>query len=373
MKRQQIQPAGAVPLYLKTLLYGERHAGKTYTGLGLSSLFATWLGSRLLVIDADPIANVGGAASAVVYYGSKWQFDYLPLGEDTHPRRFIEAIQVGVEAGYQVIMIDGLEQAWIGGAGLLSAVEQHARQRLQGNTFAAWKMGSEEQDHLIRAIELARVHIFATCVARPKSEQKGGEVSSKGVLPLQRPGFEYQWMLACRMHKDHSLRITASKLGDDFAVGLAYPTPGRKFAAQLLKRVTHSPASVDEIAAATVQVVVRASAEPTAPAEPAADTDLPGLYAIEPAWTYVIQVDVVANRTNQGHRYILSTPLGKLNLFTAARLREAGWIDDDDWREVGTYTPLPQIPVRVQKLQGKHLELLEVDTTPNGSESEADS
>lgn len=210
-------------LRLRLAVVGPSGSGKTWTALGL----AQQLGQRVAVIDSE-----SGSASR---YADTFDFDVLEL-QSGDPRRYVEAIQAAVSAGYDVVVIDSLTHAWSGEDGVLDQVDREASQRRGGNSWAGWAKGTPLHRQLLRAILSAQIHVIATmrskAVWRLEDDGAGRRVPTlAGETPDQRAGVEYEFDVVANL--DHEHRASVSKARSQIMDGQVYDHPCDELAVDL--------------------------------------------------------------------------------------------------------------------------------------------
>lgn len=186
-------------------LQGPSGSGKTWTGLSIAAGFAE--GERFAVIDTER-----GAASLYIDDLPGARFDTLPMRR-YDPRDLIKALAAATQAGYPTVMVDSLTHFWKGADGTLDQVSHVADSKYHGNTFAAWKDGGEIQDEMIEALMAYPGHIVATMRTSEKWVLEGGSKTpvSKGLLPEQRKGIEYEFGVAAELNRHNQLRFIKSR------------------------------------------------------------------------------------------------------------------------------------------------------------------
>lgn len=209
---------------IKIGLQGPSGSGKTLGALALAKMLAN--GGQIAVIDTE-----NGSASL---YADRFDFDTLQLDPPYTSRRFEDAINAAVQAGYAVVVIDSLSHQWAGEGGILSRKEA-ADARPGTNSFTNWGPFTKEHEAFKASILHAPVHVVATL--RTKQEyvlaenNKGKQVPKKmGMAPIQREGMEYEFSIAFELQMDH--KATASKdrtgLFDGQLVDLLDPAVGQR-------------------------------------------------------------------------------------------------------------------------------------------------
>ena len=91
-------------VWLKVLLSGASGSGKSFTALRLATGIARKCGSD--------IAYIGTEGSRDKYYSNEFAYDLMQLEDPFSTDKYIEAIDMAVEAGYKVLIIDSLSHEW---------------------------------------------------------------------------------------------------------------------------------------------------------------------------------------------------------------------------------------------------------------------
>lgn len=176
---------------LRLALAGPSGSGKTYSAL----LLAMGLGGRIAVIDTEH-----GSASL---YADIADFDSLELNAPYSPERYVEAITVAEQAGYNVLIIDSYSHEWTGSGGCLEANEKLAHQKFKGNTWAAWNETTPRHRRLTDKILTSSLHII--CTMRSKTETVQGEgkkILKLGMKSEQRDGTDYEFTVVLDLTHD---------------------------------------------------------------------------------------------------------------------------------------------------------------------------
>ncbi len=212
---------------LRLAFTGPAGSGKTYSALAVATALVP--GGRVAVLDTEH----GSAAK----YADIFDFDTVAMEPPFHPDRYAEVIAAAAKAGYDVLILDSMSHAWTGQGGMLDVVNDIARARYQGNTFAAWKDGTPIQNRLIEAILNAPIHVIATMrskteYALTKDEKTGKTKPEKiGTAPVQRDGFEYEYDVIIDLGIDNAGVVNKTRC--PALTGKVINKPGAELAAVL--------------------------------------------------------------------------------------------------------------------------------------------
>jgi hypothetical protein len=188
---------------LRLAIFGPSGSGKTYTALRLGAGIAGE-GGRIALIDTE-----FGSASK---YADRFQFDVLNL-LDPKVEHMIHAIQAARQ--YEILIIDSLTHAW---KELLIQVDQLARAKYKGNSWAAWSEGTPLQNKMVHALLGFPGHIIATM--RTKTEwtinlDNNGKSSPTrvGLAPEQGKGIEYEFDMLMEISPEHTINVIKDRTG----------------------------------------------------------------------------------------------------------------------------------------------------------------
>jgi hypothetical protein len=222
------QPATRRKLKLRMAVLGPSGSGKTYTALRFAAAF----GNRIAVIDSEH-------RSASKYIGESpdgtpWTFDSCEL-TNFAPTTYTQVIKEAGRQGYDVLVIDGLSQAWEGVGGALDQIDRKSANG--GNSFTAWKDVTPQHREMIETILACPCHVIATM--RTKTEYVLEEQVSKsgrsivvpkkvGMAPVQRAGMEYEFDVVADMDLEHVLTISKTRCPALDGAKVVKPTTARR-------------------------------------------------------------------------------------------------------------------------------------------------
>ena len=194
----QIQPAERKAAKLRMALTGPSGSGKTYSALLFArGLVESW--EKILLIDTE---NGSGHL-----YAALGTYHVLGLTAPFCPERYIEAIQTGTKAGFEVIIIDSLTPEWTGDGGILDVQGKLADTKYRGNSWSAWREVTPKHNALIEAIQQSPAHMIATLrvkVEYLQSDENGKKKIQKiGTAPVQREGLEHEFDLVFDLNAEH--------------------------------------------------------------------------------------------------------------------------------------------------------------------------
>ena len=227
---------------LKMAIQGPSGSGKTEGALALAKNFIP--AGKVLVVDTE-----NDSASL---YADRYEFDTISLSAPYTSDRYKKAMQVAVDGGYDVLIVDSLTQQWDGQGGILRRKEE--KDRNGGNSFTNWASFTPEHTAFVEFIKQLPVHTICTMRSKQayvlEKNDRGKETPRKvGLEAVQREGLEYELTLVFEVGMGH--RATCSKnrttlfQGDD-AIDLTSPEVATQLRDWLANGVT--PAEAEPIA-----------------------------------------------------------------------------------------------------------------------------
>lgn len=187
---------------LRLNISGPSGSGKTYSALLMAyGLIGDW--TKIGLIDTE-----NGSASLYEHLGP---FQALDLQPPFSPERYTEAIDAGIKAGFECIIIDSSSHEWDGPGGCIEINEKLAQAKFKGNTWSAWSITTPRHDAFVNKVLHSPVHII-TCT-RSKMETvmtDDKKVKKIGMKDIQRSGWEYELTVSLNLDRD-THTATASK------------------------------------------------------------------------------------------------------------------------------------------------------------------
>lgn len=214
MTTMQLVVAKRSAAWFKMGVAGPSGAGKTLSSL----LFAFGMLKEKYpkLSDAEVWAKIAIVdtenASGQLYVGTEvagikvGAYNAIVIDAPFKVEKYIRAIDICVEAGMEVIIIDSLTHAWSAEGGLLE-VHGNIAKRI-GNSFSAWREITPQHNLLVSKLLQSPAHIIATIRSKQEylpEEQNGRKViTKKGMEPEQRKGMEYEFTTFLDIDADHS-------------------------------------------------------------------------------------------------------------------------------------------------------------------------
>ncbi len=182
---------------IKMALQAPSGAGKSYSALLLAQGLTNGNLSKVAVIDTE-----AGSSNLYAHIGS---YNVLNLESPHSPERYIEAIDLCIRSGMEVIILDSISHCWD------FLLDYHAS--LTGNSFTNWNKITPRQKAFVEKILQSDVHIICTMRVKQDyvlSEKNGKMVPEKvGLKAIQRDEISYEFTIVFDIDYKHF--ATASK------------------------------------------------------------------------------------------------------------------------------------------------------------------
>jgi len=209
----EFKPAQRKRAKLRLAIAGPSGSGKTYSSLVVASGIAPW--SKVAVIDSE-----NGSAELYAHLGG---YSVLTIEAPYDPQKYINAIHIAEQSGFEVIIIDSLSHAWNGEGGILDQqgraadTRRAADTKYKGNSWAAWRECTPKHNSLVEAMLKSSCHIIATMRSKTEYAQvtENGKTAIKklGLAPIQRDGMEYEFTAVFDINLEHVVSISKDRTG----------------------------------------------------------------------------------------------------------------------------------------------------------------
>jgi hypothetical protein len=216
----QLKRATLEQAKLRLILTGGPGTGKTRSALETAKYLVP--GGKILLLDSER-----GSASK---YAKKVPFFVEEL-LDHDPRNYTRMIKEGGQL-VDVLIIDSLTHAW---DRLLEIVDEVARSRFSGNTYAAWSVGTPIWRDLLDAMMMAPCHVIATARADIEyvedNSGKKKQYTQVGTKVQARKGLAHEFDVHGELDLAHDLMIRKTRC--DELDQRVFNKPGAEFAGLL--------------------------------------------------------------------------------------------------------------------------------------------
>lgn len=189
-------------VYIKTLLTGPSGAGKSRSALELAhGLVRKCGGSGIAYIGTEGDRDKLYAQMKSSHGDYRFEYDLLQLKDPFTTDKYISAINEAIDAGYKVIIIDGLSAEW--------KWLNDTHDKMPGNSFTNWNKLKPKHRALIDKILLAPAHIIACARGKDEwllEEKNGKSVPKKvGMGSQTDKDISYEVMLSLQIEQDTHL------------------------------------------------------------------------------------------------------------------------------------------------------------------------
>lgn len=187
---------------LRLALCGVSGSGKTMGAIKI----AKGMGKKFVVIDTED--------TSADLYADICDYDVLNLQAPFTPEKYIDAIKLCEKAGYEIIIIDSLSQAWAGTGGILDMHDKATQASNSKNSYTSWREVTPLHNKLIDTILHSPSHIIVTMRSKVHYEMVNinGRLSPQkvGLAPIQKEGLDYEFTIVLDIDQKSHL-YTASK------------------------------------------------------------------------------------------------------------------------------------------------------------------
>jgi hypothetical protein len=204
---------------LKMAVQGPSGSGKTFGALSLARNL--WPTAKICLIDSEN--------ESASLYADSFDFDTIPLGPPFETDRYLECIQIAVDGGYDVVILDSITPQWDGEGGILRRKEEMDR-RPGSNGYANWASFTPEHERFKQALQQSPIHLIATMRSKQDyiltANDKGKQIPKKvGMAPIQRDQMDYEFTLVFDVEMDHKGSASKDRTGlfNEKIVDLASP------------------------------------------------------------------------------------------------------------------------------------------------------
>lgn len=193
------QKALRTKVYSKLLLTGASGSGKSQSALEFATgLYNKCGGEGIAYIGTEGDRDRLYAQQKSKHGGYTFEYDLLQLTEPYSTDSYIAAINEAIDAGYKVIIIDGLSAEW--------KYINDLHDKMPGNSFTNWGKLKPKHRQLIDKILQAPAHIISCARGKDEwvlEEKNGKQVPKKVGLGSQTDkDISYEMMLSIQLDQD---------------------------------------------------------------------------------------------------------------------------------------------------------------------------
>lgn len=199
--KSYFKKAKRLKIPLKIGISGPSGSGKTTGALLIAKgLVGSW--DKIAVLDTEDSAAL---------YSNIGDFSVLNINKPFDPKKFVKAIELANEAGFEAIIIDSSSHEWSGPGGCL---EIHAA---LGGRFTDWAVVTPLHNSFLQAVRDSKAHVIL-CV-RKKTDysmtSEGGrtKIEKVGLKEEQREGLDYDVTLFFDVNIKHYASTSKDRTG----------------------------------------------------------------------------------------------------------------------------------------------------------------
>jgi len=186
---------------IKMALASPSGAGKTMSAILLAQGLTGNNLSKVAIIDTE-----NGSADLYAHLGD---YNVLSLTPPFKPEKYIEAIDICIKAGMEVIILDSISHCWD------YLIEFHSS--MPGNSFTNWGKITPMQNKFINKILQSDAHFIATMRTKQDyvlNQKNGKYVPEKvGLKVIQRDGVDYEFTLVFTLNINHQAKASKDRTG----------------------------------------------------------------------------------------------------------------------------------------------------------------
>ena len=197
----QLRQSARKKAKIKMALASPSGAGKTMSAILLAQGLTENNFSKVAIIDTE-----NGSADLYAHLG---EYNVLSLTPPFKPEKYIEAIDVCIKAGMEVIIIDSISHCWD------YLLEHHSS--MPGNSFTNWGKITPMQNKFINKILQSDAHFIATMRTKQDyvlNQKNGKYVPEKvGLKAIQRDGVDYEFTVVFDININHQAKASKDRTG----------------------------------------------------------------------------------------------------------------------------------------------------------------
>lgn len=199
----QLRKAERKQSRIRIAIQGVAGGGKTYSSLLLAKGIAGSL-NNVVVVDSEH--------SSADLYAHLGTYSVLPIDPPYSPEKYIHAIKICEDSGFDVIILDSISHEWEAEGGVLDI-----HSSMMGNSFTNWNKLTPRHNKFINAILNSKCHVIATIRAKQDyilTEKNGKMIPEKvGLKGVARNCTDYEFTVVLNVNQKHFCVASKDRTG----------------------------------------------------------------------------------------------------------------------------------------------------------------
>ena len=191
LKTMELKKSERNKAKIKMALQGPSGSGKTMSAILLAQGLTNGDLSKVAIIDSE-----AGSSNLYSHLGG---YNVLNLDNPHSPDRYVEAIDICIKAGMEVVILDSISHCWD------YLLDYHSN--LQGNSFVNWAKIKPMEKKFVDKILQSDIHFIATMRVKQDyviNEKNGKMVPEKvGLKAIQRDEISYEFTIVFDIDSKH--------------------------------------------------------------------------------------------------------------------------------------------------------------------------
>lgn len=191
LKTMELKKSERNKAKIKMALQGPSGSGKTMSAILLAQGLTNGDLSKVAIIDSE-----AGSSNLYSHLGG---YNVLNLDNPHSPDRYVEAIDICIKAGMEVVILDSISHCWD------YLLDYHSS--LQGNSFVNWAKIKPLEKKFVDKILQSDIHFIATMRVKQDyviNEKNGKMVPEKvGLKAIQRDEISYEFTIVFDIDSKH--------------------------------------------------------------------------------------------------------------------------------------------------------------------------
>jgi len=157
--------------------------------------------------DWTKVGGVDTENGSFSLYEHMGPFNVVDLSAPFSPERYIEAIQMCVDNGMEVVIVDSGTHEWSGIGGYNDITDKLAEAKYKGNNWAARSVTMPRHRKFIDFMLQLPCHVIICNRSKTETIQEGNKIKKLGMKEIQDPELEYEMSLVFSIDRDSHMAI----------------------------------------------------------------------------------------------------------------------------------------------------------------------